>query len=154
MEASAGAHRLKTAQSAWKNTIETRWRSRNGLSKHPSVERAQQPELASAPATSTREQADAGIWRTFALRLRGGERAVLKTLERVRVFTLAESLGGVESLIGHPATMTHASMPPDVRQEMGITPDLFRISVGLEDVNDLIANLNQALKTSELHVQS
>jgi cystathionine beta-lyase/cystathionine gamma-synthase len=61
------------------------------------------------------------------------------------VFTLAESLGGVESLIEHPATMTHASMPPAVREAMGITPDLIRISVGLEDADDLIEDLEQAL---------
>ena len=62
------------------------------------------------------------------------------------MFTLAESLGGVESLIEHPTTMTHASMPADVREQMGITPDLIRVSVGLEDVSDLIADLDQALQ--------
>ena len=85
---------------------------------------------------------------TFSFRLRGGEEAVLKVLGRVRVFTLAESLGGVESLIEHPATMTHASMPKDVRDAMGITPDLIRVSVGLEDVTDLIADLSQALEAA------
>ncbi|HXK06692.1 MAG TPA: PLP-dependent transferase [Verrucomicrobiae bacterium] len=64
---------------------------------------------------------------------------------RVRVFTLAESLGGVESLIEHPSTMTHVSMPADVRESMGITLDLIRISVSLEDVADLIEDLQQAL---------
>src|ERR1019366_7123635 len=60
-------------------------------------------------------------------------------------YALAESLGGVESLIEHPATMTHASVPAGIQQQMGITPDLIRISVGIEDVADLIADLDQAL---------
>jgi cystathionine beta-lyase/cystathionine gamma-synthase len=63
----------------------------------------------------------------------------------VRVFTLAESLGGVESLIEHPATMTHASVPAAIRERMGITPDLIRISVGIEDAADLIADLDRAM---------
>ncbi len=66
-------------------------------------------------------------------------------LESVRVFTLAESLGGVESLVDHPATMTHASIPEDVRSAMGITEDLVRLSVGLEDLADLLDDLDQAL---------
>jgi cystathionine gamma-lyase len=66
-------------------------------------------------------------------------------LERTRLFTLAESLGGVESLIGHPAIMTHASVPPDQRAAMGITDGMVRLSVGIEDVDDLIADLQQAL---------
>ena len=63
----------------------------------------------------------------------------------MRVFTLAESLGGVESLIEHPASMTHASVPAEIQEQMGITPDLIRISVGIEDVADLIADLDQAI---------
>ena len=62
-----------------------------------------------------------------------------------RLFTLAESLGGVESLIGHPATMTHASIPKEVREKTGVTDGLIRLSVGIEDVTDLIADLDQAL---------
>ena len=70
---------------------------------------------------------------------------MFRLLERVRVFTLAESLGGVESLIEHPVTMTHVSVARDVLDGMGITPDLVRISVGIEDVQDLIADLESAL---------
>jgi cystathionine beta-lyase len=66
-------------------------------------------------------------------------------LEKLKVFTLAESLGGVESLANHPALMTHASIPEDKRKEIGITDDLVRLSVGIEDVDDLIADLQQAL---------
>ena len=68
-----------------------------------------------------------------------------KVLESVKLFTLAESLGGVESLISHPASMTHASVPFDTRQELGITDGLVRISVGIEDIEDLIYDLDQAL---------
>ena len=66
-------------------------------------------------------------------------------LERCRLFTLAESLGGVESLIEHPAIMTHASIPPHVRDELGISDAFIRLSVGVENVDDLIADLEQAL---------
>ena len=68
-----------------------------------------------------------------------------RVVERVKLFTLAESLGGVESLIGHPASMTHASVPPDLRQAMGLTDSLLRLSVGIEDPDDLIRDLDQAL---------
>jgi cystathionine beta-lyase len=67
-------------------------------------------------------------------------------VSRVKLFQLAESLGGVESLIGHPASMTHASVPLDMREKMGLTDSLVRLSVGIEDVNDLIADLDQALR--------
>ena len=67
-------------------------------------------------------------------------------LNHVKLCSLAESLGGVETLISHPATMTHASMPPDVRQQIGITDGLVRISVGIEDEEDLIADLDAALE--------
>jgi cystathionine beta-lyase/cystathionine gamma-synthase len=66
-------------------------------------------------------------------------------LANCHIFTLAESLGGVESLIEHPTTMTHASVPRDIQLKMGITPDLVRVSVGLEDTSDLIADLESAL---------
>jgi cystathionine beta-lyase/cystathionine gamma-synthase len=68
-----------------------------------------------------------------------------RIVERVRIFQLAESLGGVESLIGHPASMTHASVPADIRREMGLTDSLVRLSVGIEEVEDLIADLEQAM---------
>ncbi|WP_370237913.1 PLP-dependent aspartate aminotransferase family protein, partial [Brevundimonas sp.] len=68
-----------------------------------------------------------------------------RVLERVQVFTLAESLGGVESLVNHPAIMTHASVPKEVREAGGVTDSLIRLSVGVEDVDDLIADLDQAL---------
>jgi len=69
-----------------------------------------------------------------------------KLLNSVRLMALAESLGGVETLIGHPATMTHASVPPERRLQIGITDDMIRVSVGIEDVEDLQADLAQALE--------
>ena len=66
-------------------------------------------------------------------------------MELATVFSLAESLGGVESLVGHPATMTHASIPKDVREQSGVVDSLIRLSVGIEDADDLIADLTQAL---------
>jgi cystathionine gamma-lyase len=78
--------------------------------------------------------------------VKGGEKAALRFLERCQIFTLAESLGGVESLIEHPAIMTHASVPAEVRKEIGISDALVRLSVGVEDVSDLIDDLDQALR--------
>jgi cystathionine beta-lyase/cystathionine gamma-synthase len=69
-----------------------------------------------------------------------------KLLANTKLFTLAESLGGVESLIGHPATMTHASIPREDRIKVGLTDSLIRLSVGIEDVRDLIDDLNEALE--------
>ena len=71
--------------------------------------------------------------------------AARRVCNRVRLMSLAESLGGVETLISHPATMTHASVPPERRQAIGLTDSLVRISAGVEDVNDLIEDLQQAL---------
>ena len=87
-----------------------------------------------------------GFGGTFSFRLKGGDAAVQRFLNAVKLFALAESLGGVESLIEQPWTMTHASMPEDVRVKAGITADLVRISVGIEHVDDLIADLDRALK--------
>ncbi len=78
--------------------------------------------------------------------LTGGEARARRILERCQLFTLAESLGGVESLIEHPALMTHASIPREKRALIGIDDGLVRLSVGVEDVNDLIADLQQALQ--------
>lgn len=76
----------------------------------------------------------------------GKKEDAVKFLENIQVFTLAESLGGVESLANHPATMTHASIPADVRLEAGITDDLVRLSVGIEDIDDLIEGLNKGFE--------
>jgi cystathionine gamma-lyase len=77
--------------------------------------------------------------------IKGGINASRAVLENVRVFALAESLGGVESLIEHPAIMTHASVPADVRKTLGIDDGMIRLSVGVENVDDLLRDLTQAL---------
>jgi cystathionine gamma-lyase len=78
--------------------------------------------------------------------VKGGIANSRRFLERCEIFALAESLGGVESLIEHPAIMTHSSLPAEERARLGISDGLVRISVGIEDVDDLIADLDQALK--------
>ena len=81
----------------------------------------------------------------ISIRLKGGKAAALDILTRTKLFSLAESLGGVESLVCHPATMTHASIPVEVRTARGVDDGLVRLSVGIEDVNDLKEDLRQAL---------
>ncbi|MBY0421056.1 MAG: aminotransferase class I/II-fold pyridoxal phosphate-dependent enzyme, partial [Parvularculaceae bacterium] len=116
------------------------------LEKHPAVARCLYPGLASHPGHAVaKKQMDAfGGMVTFTLK--GGLDAARTVLERVELCTLAESLGGVESLIEHPGIMTHASVPPERRRELGVDDSLIRLSVGVEDVEDLRADLDQALK--------
>lgn len=115
------------------------------LSGHPRVAEVLHPGLPSHPQHELARRQTSGYGGTFSFRVRGGAGVLHALLSRVKVFTLAESLGGVESLIDHPATMTHASIPPDVRDRMGITDDLIRLSVGIEHIDDLRADLEQAL---------
>jgi len=115
------------------------------LEKHPRVERVFYPGLEShSQHALARRQMAAGGGMVTAI-VKGGEGAALRMLERCQIFTLAESLGGVESLIEHPAIMTHASVPAEVRSQIGISDALIRLSVGVEDVDDLVADLEQAL---------
>ncbi len=116
------------------------------LEKHPKVGRVIYPGLASHPqhllAARQMQQRYGGMVTAV---LKGGLPASKRFLERCKLFTLAESLGGVESLIEHPAIMTHASLPEDVRAGLGIDDGLVRLSVGIESVDDLIAELKYAL---------
>jgi len=121
--------------------VTARW-----LSAHPKVACVLHPGLESHPQHDLAVRQMRGCGGTFSFRLDGGQAAVFRMLESVRLFTLAESLGGVESLIEHPVTMTHASVAPEALSAMGITADLVRISVGLEDIDDLIEDLDSALK--------
>ena len=116
------------------------------LERHPAVRRVLYPGLASHPqhALARRQMRGFGGMVTAVLdRDLAGTRAML---ERTRIFTLAESLGGVESLIEHPAIMTHASIPAATRERIGIADSLVRLSVGVEAADDLIADLDQALR--------
>ncbi len=114
------------------------------LTKHPKVERVYYPGLPSHPQHDLACRQMKGFGGMISIELGSVERA-RRFAERTRIFVLAESLGGVESLIGHPASMTHASVPPEMRQAMGLTDSLVRLSVGIEDVEDLLGDLDQAL---------
>ena len=124
-----------------RNALEiARW-----LERHAKISRVHHPGLPSHPQHALALRQMSGFGGTFSFRVRGGQEEAFRLLGNVKVFTLAESLGGVESLIEHPYTMTHVSVPPQVREAMGITPDLIRISVGIEDLADLIEDLEAAL---------
>src|SRR5438445_363490 len=114
------------------------------LTRHPKVERVYYPGLPSHPQHELACRQMTGFGGMISLELGAVARA-RAFVERTRIFSLAESLGGVESLVGHPASMTHASVPPERRRAMGLTDSLVRLSVGIEDVEDLIADLDQAL---------
>ncbi|MEL7222943.1 MAG: PLP-dependent aspartate aminotransferase family protein, partial [Bacteroidota bacterium] len=117
------------------------------LSTHPKVDKVYYPGLKSHPQhqLAKRQMRDAGAMVSFDF-ANGTLEMASKVLSNTRFFTLAESLGGVESLIGHPATMTHASIPKAERLKVGLTDSLIRLSVGIEDVTDLIEDLEQALR--------
>lgn len=115
------------------------------LASHAAIKTVLHPGLEDHPAHELAKRQFSGLGGTFAIRLEGGESAVHHLLGRVRLFTLAESLGGVESLIENPWGMTHTSMSEAARLAAGITPDLVRLSIGLEHPDDLIADLEQAL---------
>ena len=118
------------------------------LAKHPKVERVIYPGLPSHPQhTLAAQQMNARYGGMVTAVLKGGLPAPrAASSSAASLFTLAESLGGVESLIEHPAIMTHASLPEDVRAGLGIDDGLVRLSVGIESVDDLIAELNHALE--------
>src|SRR5687767_8611641 len=116
------------------------------LEKHPKVERVIYPGLAGHPHHDVaKRQMHGGFGGIICVVLRGGLEDARRFLERCHLFALAESLGGVESLIEHPGIMTHASVPASMRRTLGINDSLVRISVGVESVDDLIAELNDAL---------
>ncbi|UOK43046.1 MULTISPECIES: cystathionine gamma-synthase [Flavobacterium] len=117
------------------------------LMNHPKVERVYYPGLENHPFHEIAKKQMIGGFGgmvTFTFKS-GAKQDAISFLEKLKVFTLAESLGGVESLANHPALMTHASIPEDKRKEIGITDDLVRLSVGVEDAADLIEDLKQAL---------
>ena len=104
------------------------------------------PGLDSHPGHEIAKRQMKGFGGMVSFELKAGIEAVNSFLRKIKVFSLAESLGGVASLAEHPATMSHASMPEDYRKRVGITDELIRLSVGLENINDLIEDLSQALE--------
>ena len=117
------------------------------LANHPKVENVYWPGFKNHPNhdIAKSQMKDFGGMISFTTKGNNYD-AAIKTVERLKVFTLAESLGGVESLCGHPASMTHASIPKTEREKVGVVDSLIRLSVGIEDINDLIEDLEQALR--------
>jgi cystathionine gamma-lyase len=115
------------------------------LVKHPKVEKVIYPGLTSHPGHKIALKQMSGFGGMISFTVKGGLEAAKKIVEGTRLFALAESLGGVESLIEHPAIMTHASVPPENRAKLGIADSMVRISVGIENQQDLIADLQRAL---------
>jgi cystathionine gamma-lyase len=103
------------------------------------------PGLDSHPQHELAARQMLGFSGMVSVRLAGGRGRVVRFLQNLKLFALAESLGGVESLVNHPETMTHASVPPDLRQKLGIDAGLIRFSVGIEDADDLIADVTRAV---------
>ena len=115
------------------------------LSSHPRIGRVFYPGLPDHPQRDLAKRQMSGAGGMISFEVKGGLDSARKVVERTQLFTLAESLGGVESLIELPAAMTHASIPADTRRAHGVTDGLIRISVGLEDIADLISDLDRAL---------
>jgi len=116
------------------------------LVKQPQVQQVYYPGLPSHPGHELARKQMRDFGGMISISLKGGKEAALRLLTRTKLFSLAESLGGVESLIGHPATMTHASIPAEIRQARGIDDGLVRLSVGIEDGDDLQEDLRQAIQ--------
>ena len=115
------------------------------LESHPKVRKVIYPGLKSHPQHELARKQMSGFAGIITFFIKGGLEAARRFLEKVKIFSLAESLGGVESLIEHPAIMTHASLPKEVREKTGISDELIRVSVGIENVDDLIDDLEHAL---------
>ncbi|MDR0788467.1 MAG: cystathionine gamma-synthase [Gemmatimonadota bacterium] len=136
----------KTLHLRMKAHNENGMRVAHWLESQSAVERVYYPGLTSHPQHELAARQMTGFGGMISIEMGSLERA-RRVVENVRLFSLAESLGGVESLIGHPATMTHASVPPERRARLGITDGLVRLSVGVEDVEDLLEDLDRALRT-------
>ena len=124
------------------------------LEGHPAVSKIWWPGLAGHPGHDIARRQQSGYGAMVSFELHGGEGAVRSFIDGLKHFTLAESLGGVESLVAHPATMTHASMSPDARRTAEITDSLLRLSVGIEDPRDLVVDIEEALDRSLLSASS
>lgn len=136
---------LKTLHLRMERSCENALKIARWLEAHPNIEKVIYPGLESHPQHALAKRQMQGFGGIISAVVKGGLPAATKMLERCELFALAESLGGVESLIEHPAIMTHASIPADKRAELGISDGFIRLSVGVEDVNDLIAELGAAL---------
>ena len=136
---------LKTLHLRMKAHCENAQALAEWLQSHPRIEAVIYPGLASHPHHALAKRQMDGFGGMLSVRVKGGLDGAKRFCERLELFTLAESLGGVESLVNHPAIMTHASIPPARRAELGIADDLVRLSVGVETLEDLRADLDHAL---------
>ncbi|HLL79904.1 MAG TPA: cystathionine gamma-synthase [Ktedonobacteraceae bacterium] len=117
----------------------------NFLREHPRVEKVYYPGLPGHPDYALARRQMSGFGGMVSFQFKGAYDDVTRLVRRFRIFTLAESLGGIESLVCHPASMTHGSIPKDIRESRGLTDTLLRLSVGIEDSDDLLSDLEQAL---------
>ncbi len=136
---------LKTLHLRMKAHCENAGQLADWLQSHPAVEKVVYPGLASHPQHALAKQQMDGFGGMVSVWLKGGLPAARSVMERTELFACAESLGGVESLVNHPAIMTHASVPLERREALGVTDNLVRFSVGVEDVADLRADIESAL---------
>ena len=136
---------LKTLAIRMEKHCENAFEIASFLEEHEAIEKIYYPGLPNHPNHEIAKKQMNGFGGMITVVLKGGLKTATTFLERTKIFALAESLGGVESLIEHPAIMTHASVPAEVRKELGIEDGLVRLSVGIESVEDLLEDLNQAL---------
>jgi cystathionine gamma-lyase len=136
---------LKTLHVRMKQHQENAMAIARHLAQHPKVEKVIYPGLESHPQHALAKKQMTGFGGMISFTIKGGLNESRRVLENTKLFALAESLGGVESLIEHPAIMTHASVPAENRAKLGISDNLIRISVGIEEAQDLIADLDHAL---------
>ena len=136
---------IKTLAVRMRQHQQNAWAIAHFLSEHPRVESVYYPGLASHPDHELAKRQMSGFGGMVSFQFKGTMEDVDKVVRRFKIFSFAESLGGVESLVCHPATMTHGSIPKEIREARGVNDTLLRVSIGIEDVEDLIADLDQAL---------
>ena len=138
---------LKTLAVRMEKHCENAFEIAGFLEEHEAIEKIYYPGLSNHPNHEIAKKQMNGFGGMITVVLKGGLKTATTFLERTKIFALAESLGGVESLIEHPAIMTHASIPAEVRKDLGIEDGLVRLSVGIESIEDLLEDLNQALSS-------
>ncbi|OGI06884.1 MAG: cystathionine gamma-synthase [Candidatus Melainabacteria bacterium RIFCSPLOWO2_02_FULL_35_15] len=137
---------IKTLAARMKKHSENAQKIAEFLEKHPKVKEVYYPGLKSHPQHKLAKEQMSGFGGMVSFKLKDGKEFTKKVIESTKLFALAESLGGVESLINFPYLMTHVGVPPEHKARLGITEDLIRLSVGIEDGNDLIDDLKKALE--------
>lgn len=142
---------LKTLPVRMKQHLENTEQVAAFLKNHPAIDAVYYPGFEDHPGHAIAKKQQAGFGAMLSFDIKGGVEAVKKLFANLELFTLAQSLGGVESLICHPPTMTHAGMDESARLGAGITNSLVRISVGIEDINDILADLAQGLQQSQVN---